>query len=72
MKHSLNVGQGREITIQQQQNLNVDQVIRAMSSQHPSLVVMASHGLRGVVRSAVGSTIGRVAGHIAAPALVIR
>lgn len=71
VRHRLD-GEGHEIAIDHQQSLNVAQAIMDRASQQPSLVVMASHGLGGVGRSAVGSITDRVARHIAAPVLVIR
>ena len=72
VKQRLDGGRGREISIDHLQSLNVAQAIMDRASQHPSLVVMASHGLGGAGRSAVGSMTGRVTRHIAAPVLVIR
>ncbi len=72
VKHRLSCEHGLEIAIDHRQSLNVAQAIMDGASQQPTLVVMASHGLGGAARSAVGSITGRVARHIAAPVLVIR
>ena len=64
--------QGPEIAIDHERHLNVAQAIMDAAARQPSLVVMASLGLGGPRRSAVGSITSRVARHIAAPVLVIR
>lgn len=72
VRHRLDDVEGHEIAIDHQQSLNVAQVIMDRALQQPSLVVMASHGLGGIGRSAVGSITGRVVRHIVEPVLVIR
>ncbi len=72
VRHRLDGEEGHEVSIDHLQSLNVAQAIMDSASLQPSLVAMASQGLGGAGRSAVGSITGRVARHIAAPVLVIR